>query len=272
MSKSRPNRKKNQYTYNYNRQIPGGYDDYDDTSYGNRPSWMDERDEEIDKFEYSTKKKVVIKARNNNQQILIDLLEDKDEDGNPVNQMIYVIGSAGCGKTFLAVAEGIKKLQNKEVKKIILVRPAVETGRGLGFLPGNLEEKMDPYLRPLYDELEHFYTKEQIQKMVKDGVIEIAPLNFMRGRNFLDCYVILDESQNCSHEEMKMFVTRIGQGSVFVITGDPHQSDLPEDMRGAFVDYSQKFGEIDGIAVCRFSKADIVRHPLVARMVEIGLD
>lgn len=271
MSQSKPNRKKNQYTYEYNRQLPQDYR-YGEYQYNNRPSWMDERDEEVDK-EYVPKSKKEVKARTQNQQIYIDILDDKDEFGNNINEFIYCSGPAGSGKTHVAVGIGVKKLRNKEVDKIVLVRPMVTVdGEDIGFLPGDEKEKIDPYLRPLYDELEYFYKKEDIEKMIKNDVIQIAPLCFLRGRTLKNAYVILDEAQNATKPQMKMFVTRMGEGSIFLINGDPAQSDLFPELQGTFMEYALKYGEIDGIAYCKLNKNDIVRHRLVQAMIELGMD
>ncbi|MGY0197099.1 PhoH family protein [Leptothrix sp. BB-4] len=199
--------------------------------------------------------------------------------GRTVNQVDYLrnilghditfgIGPAGTGKTFLAVACAVDALERNQVQRIVLTRPAVEAGERLGFLPGDLAQKVDPYLRPLYDALYDLMGLERVGKAFEKGLIEIAPLAFMRGRTLNHAFVILDEAQNTTPEQMKMFLTRIGFGSRAVVTGDISQIDLPKGSKSGLVDAAQVLRRVRGIAHTRFTSADVVRHPLVARIVE----
>jgi phosphate starvation-inducible PhoH-like protein len=179
----------------------------------------------------------------------------------------FGVGPAGTGKTYLAMALGVRALLDKQVRRIILTRPAVEAGEKLGFLPGTLEEKVDPYLRPLHDALHDMLDAEKVQRMLADDIIEVAPLAFMRGRTLNDSFIILDEAQNTTIEQMKMFLTRLGFGGKAVITGDPSQSDLPRGMGSGLRDALGLLEGIRGISVCRFDDSDVVRHPLVADII-----
>jgi phosphate starvation-inducible PhoH-like protein len=183
-------------------------------------------------------------------------------------EMVFGIGSAGTGKTYLAVAQAVAMLQSGRVDRIILSRPAVEAGERLGFLPGDLKEKVDPYLRPLYDALNDMMPGEQVVRRMGTGEIEVAPLAFMRGRTLSHALVILDEAQNTTPVQMKMFLTRMGEGTRMVITGDLTQVDLPAGARSGLRDALDTLEGLPGIAVCRFDKRDVVRHPLVARIVD----
>ncbi len=202
-----------------------------------------------------------------------------DLQGRTPNQDLYLrnilshditfgIGPAGTGKTFLAVACGIDALERAAVQRIILTRPAVEAGERLGFLPGDLAQKVDPYLRPLYDALYDLMGFDRVTKAFEKGTLEIAPLAFMRGRTLNHAFVILDEAQNTTHEQMKMFLTRMGFGSKCVVTGDVSQIDLPRGTRSGLVEAERVLRRVRGIAMTRFTSADVVRHPLVARIVE----
>ena len=202
-----------------------------------------------------------------------------DLAGRTGNQHLYLrsilshdisfgIGPAGTGKTFLAVACAVDALERSTVQRIILTRPAVEAGERLGFLPGDLTQKVDPYLRPLYDALYDLMGFDRVTKAFDKGQLEIAPLAFMRGRTLNHAFVILDEAQNTTPEQMKMFLTRIGFGSKCVVTGDTSQIDLPRGMRSGLVDAEQVLDGVEGIAITRFTRADVVRHPLVARIVQ----
>lgn len=179
----------------------------------------------------------------------------------------FGIGPAGTGKTFLAVAMAVEALNEARVQRLVLVRPAVEAGEKLGFLPGDLSQKVDPYLRPLYDALYEMLGVEKVAKLLEKNVIEIAPLAYMRGRTLNDAFVILDEAQNTTVEQMKMFLTRIGFGSTAVVTGDMSQTDLPKHIRSGLKDALEVLRGVDGISFSFFGARDVVRHPLVARIV-----
>jgi phosphate starvation-inducible PhoH-like protein len=183
------------------------------------------------------------------------------------NDIVFAIGPAGTGKTYLAVALAVRALLDKQVRRIILTRPALEAGERLGFLPGTLEEKIDPYLRPLYDALHDMLDPERLERYLSDGTIEIAPLAFMRGRTLSGSFVILDEAQNTSPEQMKMFLTRMGFDSKVCITGDITQTDLPRGQRSGLRDAIELVDGIRGIGTVKFSDADVVRHPLVAALI-----
>ena len=184
------------------------------------------------------------------------------------DEMIFGLGPAGTGKTYLAVAQAVSQLINGSVDRLILSRPAVEAGERLGFLPGDMKEKVDPYLRPLYDALYDMLPTEQVERRIASGEIEIAPLAFMRGRTLNDAFIILDEAQNTTPLQMKMFLTRFGMRSRMVICGDPHQVDLPDPTKSGLADAVRRLERVQGIAVVRFTGADVVRHPLVGRIVD----
>jgi phosphate starvation-inducible PhoH-like protein len=184
------------------------------------------------------------------------------------HEMVFAIGPAGTGKTYLAVAQAVAMLTSGKVDKIVLSRPAVEAGERLGFLPGDMKEKVDPYLRPLYDALNDMLPGDQLTKRMTTGEIEIAPLAFMRGRTLAHAFVILDEAQNTTPVQMKMFLTRMGEGTRMVITGDLTQIDLPAGQRSGLGDALDTLEGISGIGVARFANGDVVRHPLVGRIVE----
>ena len=183
------------------------------------------------------------------------------------NDIVFAIGPAGTGKTYLAMAMAVRALVDKQIKRIVLTRPAVEAGERLGFLPGSLEEKVNPYLRPLYDALGDMLDFDRSRRFIDQGVIEVAPLAFMRGRTLNDAFVILDEAQNASTEQMKMFLTRLGFGAQAVITGDITQSDLPSGSRSGLREARDLLQGIDGIAFAQFSDVDVVRHPLVQDII-----
>ena len=184
------------------------------------------------------------------------------------HDVTFGIGPAGTGKTYLAVACAVDALQRSAVQRIVLTRPAVEAGERLGFLPGDLSQKIDPYLRPLYDALYDLMGFDQVQKAFERQAIEIAPLAFMRGRTLNNAFVILDEAQNTTPEQMKMFLTRIGFGAKAVVTGDVSQIDLPKTQLSGLIDAERVLRRVKGIAICRLTSADVVRHPLVARIVD----
>ena len=201
-----------------------------------------------------------LKPRTRNQANYMDRIASHD--------ITFGIGPAGTGKTYLAVAMAVDALQRSAVQRIILTRPAVEAGERLGFLPGDLNQKIDPYLRPLYDALYDLMGYDQVQKALERQTIEIAPLAFMRGRTLNTAFVILDEAQNTTPEQMKMFLTRIGFGAKAVITGDVSQIDLPKTQFSGLIDAERVLKRVEGIAICRLTSADVVRHPLVARIVD----
>jgi len=184
------------------------------------------------------------------------------------NDMVFAIGPAGTGKTYLAVVMAVRAFKNKEVNRIVLVRPAVEAGEKLGFLPGDIQEKVDPYLRPLYDGLYNVLGADQAQRYMERNVIEVAPLAYMRGRTLDDSFVILDEAQNTTPEQMKMFLTRLGFGSKAVITGDITQIDLPKGQSSGLVEVQKVLCDVEGIAFVYFSGEDVIRHPLVQKVIE----
>ena len=184
------------------------------------------------------------------------------------HDVTFGAGPAGTGKTFLAMAMAIMSLKEEKVSRIILTRPAVEAGEALGFLPGDLQEKLDPYLRPLHDALQDLLPMEEVQKHMERGTVEIAPLAYMRGRTLNNAFIILDEAQNSTAEQMLMFLTRLGSNSKVVITGDPTQIDLPPSKTSGLVEGPAALAKVEGIAHCKFEKRDVVRHPLVARIVQ----
>jgi phosphate starvation-inducible protein PhoH and related proteins len=183
------------------------------------------------------------------------------------NDLVFGIGPAGTGKTYLAVVMAVNALKNGQVNKIILTRPAVEAGESLGFLPGDLKEKVDPYLRPLYDALHDVLGAEHTQRLIERGTIEIAPLAYMRGRTLDDAFVILDEAQNTTHAQMKMFLTRLGFGSKMVITGDQTQVDLPKGAKSGLIVAEKILKDVNGISFIFLEQSDVVRHPLVGRII-----
>jgi phosphate starvation-inducible protein PhoH and related proteins len=184
------------------------------------------------------------------------------------NDLVFGIGPAGTGKTYLAVVMAVNALKNGQVNKIILTRPAVEAGESLGFLPGDLKEKVDPYLRPLYDALHDVSGAEHTQRLIERGIIEIAPLAYMRGRTLDDAFVILDEAQNTTQAQMKMFLTRLGFGSKMVITGDQTQIDLPKGAKSGLIAAEEILKDVNGLSFIFLERSDVVRHPLVGRIIE----
>ena len=231
---------------------------------GIEPATETTPDEQIEMFsagnyELRTRKKSV-EPRTDAQKAYVRALFE--------NELAFGIGPAGTGKTYLAVAVGVTMLINGHVDKIILSRPAVEAGERLGFLPGDMKEKVDPYMQPLYDALNDFLPAKQMQKLMEEKRIEIAPLAFMRGRTLASAFVVLDEAQNASTMQMKMFLTRLGEGSRMVITGDRTQIDLPRGTQSGLVDAERVLGGVKGISFSYFTAKDVVRHPLVARIIE----
>ena len=207
-----------------------------------------------------TTRRADLRARTPNQAQYLDNIAKHD--------ITFGIGPAGTGKTYLAVASAVDALERSSVQRIVLTRPAVEAGERLGFLPGDLAQKVDPYLRPLYDALYELMGHDKVQKAFERNAIEIAPLAFMRGRTLNNAFVILDEAQNTTPEQMKMFLTRIGFGSHAVVTGDVSQIDLPKGAMSGLIDAERVLKRVKGIAITRFTSADVVRHPLVARIVD----
>ena len=200
-----------------------------------------------------------IQARTDNQQRLTRDFA--------ANDLLFAIGPAGSGKTYTAIALAVRALRNKEVRRIILSRPAVEAGEKLGFLPGDMREKIDPYLQPLYDALQDMVPATKLAEYMERGVIQIAPLAFMRGRTLSDAVVILDEAQNTTIPQLKMFLTRLGFGSKMIVTGDLTQVDLPPSQRSGLRDAVDRLAGVEGVSIVRFADSDIVRHPLVSRIV-----
>ena len=213
-------------------------------------------DEEIAR----TTKGKPIRAKTIGQREYIQAIRHKD--------VVFGIGPAGTGKTYLAVVMATQALKNGHVKRIILTRPAVEAGESLGFLPGDLKEKVDPYLRPLYDALNDIYGTEQTQRLIERGTIEIAPLAYMRGRTLDDAFVILDEAQNTTHQQMKMFLTRLGFGSKMVITGDKTQIDLPKNTESGLIVAERTLKYVKSIGFQILEQGDVVRHPIVAKIIK----
>lgn len=201
----------------------------------------------------------LIKAMTENQHKLVKFVEKND--------MVFAIGPAGTGKTYTGVALAVRALKNKEVKRIILTRPAVEAGENLGFLPGDMKEKLDPYMQPLYDALRDMIPPQTLEDYLFKGVIQIAPLAFMRGRTLDNAFVILDEAQNTTHSQMKMFLTRMGKNAKFIITGDPGQIDLPRKVSSGLKEAIEILKDVEGIGMLYLDDKDIVRHKLVKRIV-----
>ena len=212
---------------------------------------------QIDLF-FQTKKRKII-PRSENQKKYFELLNHKD--------IVFTDGPAGTGKTFIAVAKAVSSLQEDKIKKIILSRPAVEAGEKLGFLPGDLKEKVDPFLRPIYDAMYEMLPYDQVEKKISNNVIEIAPIAFMRGRTLEDCFIILDEAQNTTRTQMKMFLTRLGRNSQMVIVGDSTQIDLVSKDDSGFIDASEKLTKINDIGFITLQEKDVVRHDVVRKII-----
>lgn len=201
-----------------------------------------------------------VRARTENQRKMIEQIGRND--------MLFAIGPAGSGKTYTAVALAVRALKSKQVQRIVLTRPAVEAGENLGFLPGDMRDKLDPYLQPLYDALRDMLSRQRLEKLIETGVIEIAPLAFMRGRTLDKAFVILDEAQNATMPQLKMFLTRMGKSSKFVITGDCTQVDLPKNQSSGLLPVLERLQHIREISVIKLDACDIVRHPLVSKIVQ----
>ena len=220
-----------------------------------------EKDEDIDKdvIVFGTEGRI-IRARTKNQKKLVENYYKND--------LMFAVGPAGTGKTYTAIALAVRALKNKEVKKLILTRPAVEAGERLGFLPGDLREKLDPYLQPLYDALRDMIPPKKLEMLMEDGTIQIAPLAYMRGRTLESAFVILDEAQNTTYGQLKMFLTRMGGNSKFIVTGDATQIDLPKKSDSGLLKGVELLSNIKGVCRIDFGKEDIVRHKLVAKIVQ----
>lgn len=201
-----------------------------------------------------------VRARTEGQQVLIDAIKD--------HNLALAMGPAGTGKTYLAIASAVEALEAGDIERIILSRPAMEAGESLGYLPGDLHEKMAPYLRPLYDALGDRLGGKRVRSLIEDGTIEIAPVGFMRGRTLNNAFVVIDEAQNCTYQQLKMLLSRLGWNSTMVVTGDPAQSDLLDNLSG-LNDIARKLEEVEDIAVVRLTGKDIVRHPLVGKMLDV---
>lgn len=202
----------------------------------------------------------LVKALTAGQQKLVETVYKND--------MVFAVGPAGTGKTYTGVALAVQALKNKEVRRIVLTRPAVEAGESLGFLPGDLKEKLDPYLQPLYDALKDMIHYEKLNSYLEKGVIEVAPLAFMRGRTLDEAFVILDEAQNTTHAQMKMFLTRMGKKAKFIITGDPEQVDLPPKQKSGLKEAMSILHDIEGIGMVKLTEKDVVRHKLVGKILQ----
>ncbi|WP_285655062.1 PhoH family protein [Allomuricauda sp. NBRC 101325] len=202
----------------------------------------------------------LIKAQTANQRRLVDACKKDD--------MVFAIGPAGTGKTYTGVALAVKALKEKQVRRIILTRPAVEAGENLGFLPGDLKEKLDPYMQPLYDALRDMIPAEKLEKYIEDGTIQIAPMAFMRGRTLDNAFVILDEAQNTTHAQMKMFLTRMGKNAKFLLTGDPGQIDLPRRVISGLKEALLILKDVDGISIIYLDDKDVIRHRLVKKVID----
>lgn len=200
-----------------------------------------------------------IRAQNDTQQKMLDAI-----DSSP---LVFAVGAAGTGKTYLAIAKAIEALDSGAVRRILLSRPAIEAGESLGFLPGDMEDKLSPYLRPLYDALCDRISSKRLKALLAEGVIEIAPIAYMRGRTLNNAYIVVDEAQNCTYGQLKMLLTRLGWNSSMVVTGDPGQSDLLPGMSG-LSDVVERLQHLDNVGAIRFSREEVVRHPLVAEMID----
>ena len=222
----------------------------------NRPWSPHDRDQENRDRRYVKN----VRAMSPTQQQLMDAID--------AQSVVLALGPAGTGKTYLAVAKAVEALEAGKVQRIVLSRPAVEAGESIGYLPGDMEDKLAPYLRPLYDALSDRLSMKRVRALISEGAIEIAPVGYMRGRTLNNAFVVIDEAQNCTFGQLKMLLTRLGWHSTMVVTGDPHQSDLLPGVSG-LADIADRFEELDNIAVVRLAEQDIVRHPLVAEMLHV---
>ena len=243
------------YATKYNRLDHRAIDSIPSTT----ESESSEKESETDIIVHGVNGKV-IRPQTKNQVKLVSLMHKND--------MVFAIGPAGTGKTYVGVALAVKALKEKQVKRIILTRPAVEAGENLGFLPGDLKEKLDPYMQPLYDALRDMIPHEKLNAFIEAGIIEIAPLAFMRGRTLDNAFVILDEAQNTTHAQMKMFLTRMGRNAKFMITGDPGQVDLPRKVSSGLKEAMLILQNVKGIAFLHLDDKDVVRHPLVRSIID----
>ena len=220
-----------------------------------RSSGWNPRDDERDRKYVKN-----IRAMSAQQQTLLDAIDERS--------VVVAVGPAGTGKTYLAIAKAVEALEAGRAGRIVLSRPAVEAGESLGYLPGDLGEKLAPYLRPLYDALTERLGTKRLKALLAEGAIEVAPVAYMRGRTLNDCFIVIDEAQNCTYSQLKMLLTRLGWRSTMILTGDPDQTDLLTGMSG-LRDIAERLDRVDGIKVVRLSDADIVRHPLVAGMLTV---
>lgn len=234
-------------------------------------SFKDSKNEEATAekiIDFYQNKKIILNTYESKKIYAKTLAQKKNYEALVNGNIIFVTGSAGTGKTYLAVAYAVSLLKKNDIKKLIITRPAVEAGEKLGFLPGDLKEKVDPYLIPIYDALYEFMGKENVDKLIDKGIIEIAPLAYMRGRTLDNAFIILDEAQNTTSNQMKMFVTRLGFNSKMVVTGDITQVDLPNHHASGLEEALKILKDVDGIKFINFNKHDVMRHPLVAKIIE----
>ncbi len=228
--------------------------DDESPKHANRPNPNHSRDSRDQKYRKN------IRPQNDTQRILMDKID--------ACSLVFAAGAAGTGKTYVAVAKAVEALETGQVSRIVLSRPAIEAGENLGFLPGGMEDKLSPYLRPLYDALCDRLSAKRLKALTAEGVIEIAPIAYMRGRTLNNAFVVIDEAQNCTYAQLKMLLTRLGWNSTMVVTGDPAQSDLLPELSGLQT-VTERLENMDNIGVIRFQKQDVVRHPLVADMIEV---
>ncbi|MBN1951469.1 MAG: PhoH family protein [Bacteroidales bacterium] len=243
----------------YNKYNKLTVNDIEELLHSGNEAWINRMNENKDVLVFGIHGRE-IKATSINQQKLVDEYDRND--------ILFALGPAGTGKTYTAIALAVRSLKNKEVRKIILCRPAVEAGESLGFLPGDLKEKLDPYLQPLYDALRDMIPPKKLLSHIEEGIIEIAPLAYMRGRTLDHAFVILDEGQNTTVNQMKMFLTRMGKNAKFIITGDTTQIDLPRKQQSGLLKALELLGNIRGISAIQFDMRDVVRHKLVKRIIE----